>query len=156
MFYAKLTPEGNIEKYPYGLSNLKIDNPNTCFPEEIDNDIKNSYRLVEVKILDRPEYDPNSQYVEEFGPHLLDGEWVISWSVKDLSEEELRVIEENKINQIKNHRNFLLSQTDWVVIKAKETGTNLSAGFKEYRQALRDITEQEGFPHNVTWPTKPN
>jgi hypothetical protein len=24
-----------------------------------------------------------------------------------------------------------------------------------YRQALRDITAQAGFPTNVTWPTKP-
>jgi len=26
---------------------------------------------------------------------------------------------------------------------------------KTYRQALRDITTQEGFPHNITWPEKP-
>ena len=27
--------------------------------------------------------------------------------------------------------------------------------FTVYRQNLLDITEQEGFPHNVVWPTKP-
>ena len=26
----------------------------------------------------------------------------------------------------------------------------------DYRQSLLDITEQGGFPHNVTWPTKPD
>ena len=25
----------------------------------------------------------------------------------------------------------------------------------DYRQALRDITDQAGFPNNITWPTKP-
>lgn len=25
----------------------------------------------------------------------------------------------------------------------------------DYRQALLDITKQSGFPHNVTWPAKP-
>lgn len=38
-------------------------------------------------------------------------------------------------------RDALLIQSDWEVIKAKETGATLSAGFKTYRQALRDITE---------------
>jgi len=31
----------------------------------------------------------------------------------------------------------------------------LTPEWSTYRQALRDITEQEGFPYQVTWPTKP-
>jgi hypothetical protein len=31
----------------------------------------------------------------------------------------------------------------------------MSAAMTTYRQALRDITDQEGFPYSVTWPTKP-
>ena len=29
------------------------------------------------------------------------------------------------------------------------------AEWSVYRTALLDITDQAGFPHNVTWPTKP-
>jgi len=32
---------------------------------------------------------------------------------------------------------------------------SISDEMRAYRQALRDITEQEGFPDNVVWPTKP-
>ena len=37
-------------------------------------------------------------------------------------------------------RNRLLASSDWEVVMAKEKGTNLSTAFKDYRQALRDIT----------------
>ena len=42
---------------------------------------------------------------------------------------------------LRQKRDALLKASDWEVIMAKEKGTTLSAGFKTYRQALRDITE---------------
>lgn len=54
----------------------------------------------------------------------------------------------------RKQRDKLLSDSDWVVIKAKETGTNIPSGWKTYRQALRDLPQQEGFP-NVEFPEKP-
>lgn len=54
----------------------------------------------------------------------------------------------------RKQRDKLLAESDWVVIKAKETGANIPAGWKAYRQALRDLPEQEGFP-NVEFPSKP-
>ena len=32
----------------------------------------------------------------------------------------------------------------------------MSDEWREYRQELRDITTQEGFPHNVEWPNEPD
>lgn len=44
------------------------------------------------------------------------------------------------IADLRAKRNRLLASSDWEVIMAKEKGTNLSTAFKDYRQALRDIT----------------
>lgn len=52
-------------------------------------------------------------------------------------------------------RQFLLADSDWVVLRAQEQGTEVPEEWKIYRQALRDIPEQAGFPLNVTWPNKP-
>ena len=52
-------------------------------------------------------------------------------------------------------RDNLLSQTDWVVTKAFETGGTVSDDWKTYRQALRDVPTQSD-PDNITWPTKPS
>lgn len=56
---------------------------------------------------------------------------------------------------IRLQRNRLLSETDWVVTKASETGVAVSDEWKTYRQALRDVPTQSD-PDNITWPTKPS
>lgn len=57
--------------------------------------------------------------------------------------------------RVRTERDKLLADTDWVVVFHTEKGTNIPMEWEVYRQALRDITAQEGFPHEVTWPTKP-
>ena len=42
-----------------------------------------------------------------------------------------------------------------MAIKAFEGGTTVSADWATYRQALRDVTAQTGFPNDITWPEKP-
>ena len=48
---------------------------------------------------------------------------------------------DRELNLLREKRNTLLSETDWIVTKAKETGTTIPTAWKTYRQALRDITE---------------
>lgn len=48
-------------------------------------------------------------------------------------------------------RNDLLAETDWWATSDR----TMTAEQIAYRQALRDITDQAGYPDNVTWPTKP-
>ena len=56
---------------------------------------------------------------------------------------------------VRADRDRRLAECDWVTIRAMDTGTAMSAEWSAYRQALRDITAQDGFPWNVVWPTKP-
>ena len=71
---------------------------------------------------------------------------------------------EEPVRLLRIERDKRLAATDWKVVKAKETGTNLSAAFKEYRQALRDLPstatptlDERGDLDlsSVTWPTEP-
>ena len=54
--------------------------------------------------------------------------------------------------EVRGTRNSLLAETDWMAL----SDNTMSQEWADYRQALRDITSQEGFPYHVTWPTKPN
>ena len=45
------------------------------------------------------------------------------------------------------------SFTSWINF-LKTLATAITGKMAKYRQALRDITKQEGFPYNVVWPTK--
>lgn len=52
----------------------------------------------------------------------------------------------------RTQRNQLLSETDWTQIADAPVDKGIWA---TYRQALRDIPQQIGFPTTITWPVKP-
>ena len=52
---------------------------------------------------------------------------------------------------LRSKRDGLLAETDWWATSDR----TMTAEQTAYRQALRDITNQAGFPTNITWPTKP-
>ncbi len=51
-------------------------------------------------------------------------------------------------------RNALLSASDWTQMPDVPTAT--AESWRAYRQALRDLTDQPGFPGKITWPTAPS
>ena len=65
------------------------------------------------------------------------------------------------VAELRQKRDRLLAKDDWKVIKAKETGGTLSAGFKTYRQQLRDLpgTVTDSMTaedvRNIQFPTEP-
>ena len=56
--------------------------------------------------------------------------------------------------EVRNKRNILLSASDWTQLPDVPDATKQK--WAEYRQALRDVTDQPNFPQSVTWPTKPS
>ena len=56
---------------------------------------------------------------------------------------------------VRASRDSKLAESDWRVIKAVEMSTALPAEWATYRQALRDVTAQAGFPWTITWPDAP-
>ena len=58
---------------------------------------------------------------------------------------------DRKASAIREQRNELLKETDWMA----GSDVTMSDDWKTYRQELRDITLQDSFPDSVTWPDKP-
>ena len=54
-------------------------------------------------------------------------------------------------NKARVERDSLLAETHWMAL----SDVTMSDAMTAYRQALRDIPSQAGFPSSVTWPTKP-
>tara|TARA_R110000744_G_scaffold61557_2_gene127078 strand:- start:1664 stop:1888 length:225 start_codon:yes stop_codon:yes gene_type:complete len=52
---------------------------------------------------------------------------------------------------VRELRNEYISETDWWA----STDLTMTDAQTAYRQALRDVPEQEGFPDSVVWPIKP-
>lgn len=57
--------------------------------------------------------------------------------------------------EARSQRDKLLADTDWTQVLDAPVDTETREAYRAYRQALRDIPEQEGFPHSITWPELP-
>lgn len=53
----------------------------------------------------------------------------------------------------RRHRNTLLAETDWT--QGADVPSAIKDAYVVYRQALRDVPSQEGFPYDIIWPAKP-
>lgn len=69
--------------------------------------------------------------------------------------EEKIEIENQKAQQVREERNQLLSSTDWTQLNDTPLDNTAKVAWTSYRQALRDVPSQPGFPRNVVWPVKP-
>lgn len=56
--------------------------------------------------------------------------------------------------EVRQIRNALLAGCDYVVTKSLESGVDIPTVWVEYRQSLRDITQQDD-PFSIIWPVKP-
>jgi hypothetical protein len=61
----------------------------------------------------------------------------------------------DQAKSVRQSRDDKLKETDWVVIKNLELNANIPGIWEVYRQALRDIPTQGGFPWTIVWPTQP-
>ena len=63
-----------------------------------------------------------------------------------------------KLKQLRLQRDYMLSKSDWVVIREREEGGSVSnfTDWKKYRQKLRDITKTYKSLDDVKWPEEPS
>jgi hypothetical protein len=150
--YALIT-SGSATKYPYTVGDLRRDNPQVSFPKIIPPETLAAYGMVEVQTQTTPDYNPATQRVQtSYMPQLVDGAWTMTKTVVDKDAEQIAADTASKSVEVRNKRNELLSSSDWTqVLDAPVDRTT----WANYRQALRDITDQAGFPFSVVWPSQP-
>jgi hypothetical protein len=138
--HLKLT-NGTPEKYTLGK--LRRDNPNTSFPKNMTEEFLAGYSVYKY-IEDRPQYDSLTQRIVEDGFREVDGKWKLSYAVENLPQEEAEM-------SVRRKRDALLGKTDWMAL----SDVTMKDVWSSYRQQLRDLTSQVGFPYSVEWPVKP-
>lgn len=103
--------------------------------------------------------DANGNWVEAYTERDMFSDYTDEEGVTVTKAEQEAAYTANKdaeaATAVRTERDKLLASCDWMAIKAFEAGSTLSVEWATYRQALRDVTAQEGFPNEITWPTKP-
>lgn len=149
--YVK-TENNEIVEYPYTLEKFRADNPTISFPAEISNDTLANYGVYPVGYQGAPDYDPATQkLVKSSQPSLISGSWVLTKSIEAKTAEQITSDTATQAMQVRGIRDQRLAQTDWCAL----VDVTMSAEMTAYRQALRDLPGQEGFPYTVSWPEKP-
>jgi len=128
----------------YSIGQLRRDNPNTSFPKVPSDALLADWGVYPYTVQDQPTVDYLTQTLKPTTLAEVNGAWTQGWEVSNLSVEDAE-------RNIRSHRDNLLQQTDWMAL----SDNTMTPEWASYRLALRDITEQAGFPHSVDWPIKP-
>lgn len=128
--------------------------PNTSFPSQW------SVELVEELGLD-PVFETPAPTVTRYqtaykdGVEQVAGKWVWKWSIFEMDDEAKAAKDAEAAKAVRADRDKRIAETDWIVIKNLELNQNVPGVWEVYRQELRDVPAQAGFPHEITWPSKP-
>jgi Phage tail assembly chaperone protein len=161
MLYAEINGN-NVITFPYDYDTLVNHNPYTNFPQK---DIVTLYtgtnanlsgnQLVAVTEEPAPNYNQQTEYiVSNTQPTLVNGVWTLGWTINTLTSEQQAAATTAQAATVRQQRNAKLTACDWT--QATDCPLTNKADWATYRQALRDLTKESGFPWEITWPTDPN
>jgi hypothetical protein len=135
--------------------------PNTSFPKILAPEVLADFNAV--AIMEGPQAVPTTPYEfsQRQGIEEINGKWFTKYVLGPVftdNDEQTAVeqfnnykaqIDAAQADNIRRTRDQLLKDTDWTQVADVPVD---KAAWATYRQALRDITTQEGFPLEVIWP----
>ena len=86
------------------------------------------------------------------GAEQIDGKWYTKYSVTNMDVDAITAKDEEQAKSVRASRTEKLKDSDWTQVADSPVD---QAAWATYRQALRDITAQEGFPWDIEWPEQP-
>ena len=124
--------------------------PNTSFAS-LDEQILNA--LGADVLFEGPQAQP-TRYQVGFrdGVEQIGGKWYTKYSVAEMEQEAKDALDAQQAASQRAFRNQLLTDSDWTQLSDSPAET---LAWATYRQALRDISAQAGFPWDIAWPEKP-
>lgn len=146
MAYARIE-NGNVVEFPLFEGEIKRRFPNTSFSSDFEP--PSGYVNVVNAIAPSVDYTKN---IKQVTPALIDGQWTVQWSISDASAEEIQQRQDSEANSVRSNRNARLAACDWTQLPDAPVD---KTAWATYRQQLRDISSQEGFPWTIIWPDEP-
>jgi len=146
--YAKII-DGALAKYPYSLEEMRADNPDATIPDEPTN-VQLAACNAKKAVMGTPPTQISRTH--SFTLSFTDNEDG-SVTVTPVAHELHRTVAEFNM---RDARNSALTRCDWIITRAFEEGNPVPAAYLAYRQALRDLPSQEGFPYDYVWPQEPS
>jgi hypothetical protein len=131
------------------------DENNFCLARALTPEQAELFGVFELKIVTPPQFNAATQRCEEGPAILVNGVWTQNYVISELTAEEAAEKANSQAKQVRGERNAKLSETDWTRLDDAPLSTEQRAAWAVYRQQLRDLTDQPGFPWEITWPNQP-
>ena len=128
---------------------IVFENKTTSFPATFNDDILKTFNLVAVKQVSPPKASASTKKIVADGVETVGNVVQQKWVEADKTSEEIA----HEAKAVRSRRDMLLAETDWWAIS--ENAASYSNTRKKYRDDLRNISSQSGFPTNVVFPEKP-
>lgn len=132
-------------------SEFRALHPNTSMPQQLSEELLNEFGADVV--FEGPQAQP-TRYQVGFadGVEQLDGKWYTKYSVAEMDADAITAKDTAQAKAMREQRGEKLKDSDWTQVADAPVD---KAVWATYRQALRDITAQSGFPWTITWPDAP-
>jgi hypothetical protein len=137
----------NNKEYPLTRQTIIARHPGISFPVNIPESTFNELGYYSVTPVNPPVCN-RYEVAEEITPICVDNIWIQKYRVRPCVESEIDDLAAN----IRAERNARLTACDWTQTPDSPVD---SAAWREYRTALRNITQQSDFPFSVEWPVEP-
>lgn len=130
---------------------FRASRPNTSFPPQLTAELLDS--MGADVVFEGPQAQP-TRYQVAFrdGVEQVEGKWFTKYSVADMDQDAKDALDAQKAASVRSQRTQKLAESDWTQVADAPVD---KAAWAVYRQALRDVTTQTGFPWEVEWPTQP-
>lgn len=146
--HAKIE-NGQVVEYP--IINLRQRLPDISLPADLSDDALLPDGFVFINFA-APPLVASNQKVAPSQPVQQNGQWVQNWVIVDMPQDEIEARLTAYAQQVRQDRNDKLKDSDWTQLADAPVD---QAAWASYRQALRDVTAQSGFPLSVEWPAQP-
>jgi len=150
-----LATDTTIIEYPYSVEKLRSDNPQTSFPVVMTEADLKEWGVYTVTIKPQPSVNEKTEKAEKATPSLINGSWMVDWVISEVSLEEQAQRTAKKAAEIRAFRDQTLKNSDFTQLPDYPGDENIKEQFRVFRQLLRDMPNQIGFPWDATYPTPP-
>jgi len=104
-------------------------------------------------VFDGPSPTLTHYQVASAGPAVEEnGQWYTSFVVTDMDADAKAATDAAQATSVRAQRDDKLSKCDWTQVADAPVD---KAAWATYRQALRDLPKEAGFPWDMAWPTEP-
>ena len=103
----------------------------------------------------RPDVD-RYEVVEPSSPvQVSDDLWEQGWSVRQMTSDEIASVDFGQESEMRDLRDKALRESDWTQFSDSPLSETDKNSWRLYRNSLRDVPAQSGFPRNIVWPELP-